>query len=127
MYMNTKNNFKIAWIVLAVIVVFSTALRFYKLDQIPPSLSWDEAAVGYNAYTIANWGKDEWGKSFPLVFKSFEDDKSPVHVYLTAVAVRFLDLSEFSTRLPSAFFGVFNVILIFFLAQRIFRSFSVGL
>src|SRR3989344_8321034 len=105
MYMNTKNNFKIAWIVLAVIVVFSTALRFYKLDQIPPSLSWDEAAVGYNAYTIANWGKDKWGKSFPLVFKSFEDDKHPVHIYITAFWVKLLGSSDFVTRFPAALFG----------------------
>ncbi len=53
-------------IILLIIVFLSAILRFYKLDTIPPSLSWDEVAVGYNAYTIANWGRDEWGEVFPL-------------------------------------------------------------
>lgn len=110
-----------------IIVVLSVILRFYKLDVIPPSLSWDEAAVGYNAYTIANFGRDEWGKFFPLSFKSFEDDKHPVHIYLTAISVRLLGLSEFSTRLPAALFGVLNVVVIFFLAKAIFDNNLMGL
>lgn len=114
-------------IVLLSIVLLSSILRFYKLDAIPPALSWDEVANGYNAYTIANWGKDEWGKFLPSSFKSFEDDKHPVHIYLTAASVRLLGLSEFSTRLPSAIFGVLNVIVIFFLAKIFFESDTIGL
>lgn len=112
---------------LLIIVVLATILRFYKLDTIPPSLSWDEAAVGYNAYTIANFGRDEWGKFFPLTFKSFEDDKHPIHVYFTAISVKLLGLSEFSTRFPVALFGVLNVVIIFFLARLIFSSNLMGL
>lgn len=114
-------------IALLLIVFLAAILRFYKLDTIPPSLSWDEAAVGYNAYTIANFGHDEWGRFFPLSFKSFEDDKHPVHVYLTAISVKVFGLSEFSTRFPSALFGVLNVVIIFFLAGAIFGSNLIGL
>lgn len=114
-------------ILLIAIIFLAAFLRFYKLDQIPPSLSWDEAAVGYNAYTIANWGKDEWGSTFPFYFKSFEDDKSPVHIYFTAISVRILGLNEFSTRVPFALFGVLNVILIFFLVRILFKNEIVGL
>lgn len=112
---------------LFLIIILAAILRIYQLDQIPPSISWDEAAVGYNAYTISNWGKDEWGRNFPLYFKSFEDDKHPVHVYLTAVSVGVLGLSDFSVRLPSAIFGVLNVVLLFFLARLFFTSSLVGL
>lgn len=114
-------------IVLLIIVLLSAILRLYKLDQIPPSLSWDEVANGYNAFTIANWGADEWGKVFPLSFKSFEDDKHPVHIYLTALSVRLFGLSEFSTRLPASLFGILNVVVIFFLAKIIFDSSLTGL
>lgn len=109
------------------IVLLSAILRFYKLDAIPPSLSWDEAANGYNAYTIANFGKDEWGRVFPLSFRSFEDDKHPIHIYLTAVSVKLLGLSDFSTRFPASLFGVLNVVVIFFLARIIFGSSLLGL
>lgn len=127
MYMNIKNESKLIWIIFALIIVLAIFLRFYKLDQVPPSLSWDEVAVGYNAFTIANWGKDEWGKTLPFYFKSFEDDKSPVHIYLTAISVKILGLNQFSTRVPFALFGIFNVILIFFLAKILFKSEIMGL
>lgn len=109
------------------IIVLASFLRLYKLDTIPPSLSWDEAATGYNAWSIANYGKDEWGNSFPLFFKSFEDDKHPVHIYVTAISVKLLGLTEYSTRLPAALLGVANVALLFFLARIFFKSNFAGL
>ncbi len=121
-----KNNL-ITKVLLVLILILALGLRIYKLDSVPPSISWDEAAVGYNAWTIANYGKDEYGKSFPLVFKSFGDDKHPVHIYSTAAFVKLFGLNEFSTRLPLAVFGVLNVLLIFFLGRVLFKSDLIGL
>ena len=109
-------------IIVSLIIVFAGFLRFYKLVDNPPSISWDEAAVGYNAWSILNWGKDEWGNTLPLVFKSFEDDKHPIHVYLTVPTIAIFGLNEFGVRSSSALFGVFNVLIIFFLAKRLFNS-----
>ncbi|KKS65180.1 hypothetical protein A3A14_00915 [Candidatus Daviesbacteria bacterium RIFCSPLOWO2_01_FULL_43_38] len=121
------NKNRLTFLLLALIIISAGVLRFYKLEQIPPSLSWDEAAVGYNAYSIANWGKDEWGNSFPLVFKSFEDDKHPVHIYITAFWVKLLGSSDFVTRFPAALFGLLNVLMVFFLARTFWKSDVVGL
>ena len=65
-------------IVLGIIVLGAIFLRTYKLNQVPPSLDWDEASFSYNAYTIANWGKDEWGKSGKkaLMFVMTEDTEA---------------------------------------------------
>ena len=114
-------------IFLIAIVILAAFLRLYKLDSVPPSLNWDEAAFGYNAYTIANWGKDEWGNSFPLVFTSFKDDKHPVIVYITAIFVRIFGLFDYSARFPTAFFGVLNVWLIYLLAKQLFKQNSVAI
>lgn len=116
-----------AKILLVLILILASAVRVYQLDRIPPSISWDEAAVGYNGYSIANWGRDEYGKIFPLFFQSFGDDKHPVHVYTTAISVKILGLNEFSTRIPSALFGVLNVLLIYFLAKTIFKEDLIGI
>lgn len=113
---------KLSKVVLLVIIVISATLRFYKLDQIPPSLNWDEAAAGYNAYTIANWGKDEWGTGFPLVFTSFKDDKHPVHIYITSLFVGLFGLSDFTIRLQGAVIGTLSVLVIFYLARVLFKS-----
>ncbi|MBI3103899.1 glycosyltransferase family 39 protein [Candidatus Daviesbacteria bacterium] len=120
-------NKSVTKILLLLIVFMALGLRIYKLDSVPPAISWDEAAVGYNAWTIANYGKDEYGKPFPLFFKSFGDDKHPVHIYSTAVFVKLLGLSEFSIRLPSAVFGTLNVLLIYFLTNLLFKNRKVSL
>lgn len=115
------------YILLIATVILAAGLRIYRLDSVPPSLSWDEAAVGYNAYTIANNLRDEYGNFLPLFFKSFGEDKQPIHIYITALSVKLLGLSEFSTRLPAAIFGALNVLLIFFLARILFKSDFIGL
>lgn len=78
------------FILLLSIFVFAFILRFYKLGEIPNGLYQDETAIGYNAYSILNIGKDEYGKDFPLYFKSFGDWKLPVYIYSTALSIKFL-------------------------------------
>jgi len=118
---------KITYFLLALVVFLAIAARFFKLDSYPPSVTWDEASVGYNAYTIANWGKDEWGRTLPITFKSFGDDKNPVHIYLTAPFVAIFGLNDFAVRASAATFGVLNVIVLFFLVRSIFKSNATGL
>lgn len=130
MYMNMKSEYlKSHGVKLLFLIVILTAffLRVYKIDQIPPSLTWDEVSVGYNAWTIANYGQDEWGETFPLAFKSFEEYKLPVHIYMTAISVKLFGLNEIVTRAPSAIFGTLNIVLIFFLAKKILKSSLAGL
>lgn len=118
---------KLKIIAFILIVIAAFFLRVYKLTEVPPSLNWDEVAAGYNAYTIANWGADEYGNKFPVVFKSFGDDKHPVHIYMTSLFVNVFGLSEFATRLPSALIGVLTVVAIYFLVTYMFKSSLAGL
>lgn len=107
---------------LLLVLFLATFLRIYKLDTIPPSLNWDEVAAGYNAYTIANWRRDEWGQFLPLVFTSFRDDKHPVHIYLTAIVVKLFGLSDFTARSSVVIIGVLSTLVIFYLARILFKS-----
>lgn len=109
------------------IILIAFSLRVYKINSYPPSISWDEAAVSYNGYNLFTFGRDEYGKFMPLYFQSFGDDKHPVHVYLTAPFVKLFGLNEFATRFPAALFGVFNVILVFFLTNLLFKKPLIGL
>ncbi len=92
------------------------------MGSIPPGLTPDEAALGYNAYSILKTGKDEFGKTFPVIFKSFGDYKPGLYVYLTVPSVAIFGLSEFSTRLPSALFGILTVCLIFLIIRKLFPN-----
>ena len=109
-------------IILAVILVLALFLRIYRLAEIPPSLSWDEASIGYDAWSVTLDGQDQWGRSLPFIFKSFGEFKYPFHIYATALSIKLLGLSDFAVRLPSVFMGVVNILLLFFLVKKITRS-----
>jgi 4-amino-4-deoxy-L-arabinose transferase-like glycosyltransferase len=106
-------------ILLFLIISLALFLRLYKVTSIPVSLSWDEAAVGYNAYSILKTGKDEWGKTLPLVFKSFGDYKSPLFVYLLVPFVYLFGLTEFAVRFPAAVLGTITVLFTYLLTKNI--------
>ena len=50
------------------ILIFSVGfiLRFWQLGVNPASLDWDEASLGYNAYSLLKTAKDEYGTLLPL-------------------------------------------------------------
>lgn len=110
------------WKFLLLAIVFLAAfLRFYQLGTNPPSLAWDEAAWGYNAYSLGIDGKDEFGRFLSHDYlESFGDFKPPMYAYLDVIPVKVFGLNEFSTRFPSALFGVFTILVTFFLVKRIF-------
>jgi 4-amino-4-deoxy-L-arabinose transferase-like glycosyltransferase len=102
-------------------------LRFYQISSNPPGLYWDEASIGYNAYSILKTGKDESGEFLPIVFKSFGDYKQPLYFYLTSLSMAIFGLNEFAIRFPSAFFGTLTVLLLYFLTKELFRGSGFGL
>ena len=69
------------WLVLAGVVLSVAAFQLWISPNNPPGFFRDEAAIAYNAHTIASDGRDEYGARFPLYFSSFLDYKSPLFVY----------------------------------------------
>lgn len=112
---------------LVLICIFFIFTRFYKIAEIPPSVYWDEASIGYNAYSIAETGKDEWGEFLPIHFRAFGEFKLPVFIYVTAVSVKLFGLNEFSVRLPAVLFSLGVIILTYFLTKRLWGSEAIGL
>ncbi len=108
---------KYIWLIL--IVVLAAVLRFYQLDSNPPSLSWDEAAIGWNAKSMFHTRRDEYGTRLPLVFKSFGDYKAPLYIYLTAPVVGVLGLSPVSIRLVSVLAGITSVVVLYLLSKKL--------
>lgn len=113
--------------ILAGIFLLGFILRFFLLDIAPPGFNADEAALGYNAYSLLQTGKDEWGAGFPFVFRSFSDYKPGLYVYLALPFVAVLGLSELAVRLPSILLGAFSIVLIYFLAKELFKKETVAL
>jgi 4-amino-4-deoxy-L-arabinose transferase-like glycosyltransferase len=114
-------------LVLLVILAVAVAIRVYDIGANPQGFFADEASFGYNAYTIAAHGVDEWGERFPLLFKSFGEYKLPVYTYAIVPFVALLGLTQEAVRLATAALGAATVLAVFFLGRAMFRSTAVGL
>jgi hypothetical protein len=113
-------------IILFCIVFSAFLLRVNGISENPPSMSWDEVSIGYNAYSILKTGADEHGRVFPLdAFKAYGDYKPPIPVYLTVPFVFLFGLSEYAVRLPVALMGTVSVFLSYFFASFLFRIFPI--
>ena len=113
-------------LILILILLLAAFLRFYRLTSYPP-LNVDEAAIGYNAWSLIKTGKDEHGHPWPLHFKSFGDYKPGGYFYLVLPLVKFLGLREEAVRWPSAFLGVATILLVYLLAQKLWRDETLAL
>ena len=113
------------YIVLILIVVIAGVLRFYQLGVNPPSMSWDEIAYGYNAYSLGIDGKDEFGKFLPHDYlESFGDFKPPMYAYLDVLPIKLFGLTAFAVRVPSALLGTLTVLVTYFLTIRLFGGWN---
>lgn len=118
-----KSFFKLIkqnWIIIA-IVLFALLLRFWRLDSYP-ALNADEAAIGYNAYSLLETGKDEHGNSWPIHFQSFNDYKPGLYFYLVLPFVKLLGLTEWAVRIPGALLGGLTVLVIYLLVLELFKN-----
>lgn len=117
----------VSHLLLILIITLGIFLRIVFLDFAPPALNIDEAALGYNAYSILLTGKDEHGVFFPISLESFGDWKLPVYSYITTIPISIFGLNEFSTRLPSILSGILGVIIIYLITQKLFKKNGISL
>mgnify|MGYP001581382964 CR=1 FL=1 len=115
------------FLVATIIIIAGFFVRIFWIEKSPPSLNWDEVSLGYNAYSILKTGKDEFGTSWPLVLRSFDDYKPALYSYLTIPFVKFYGLNEFSTRIVSVLSGTAIIIAAMLLAYYFFRRKLISL
>lgn len=120
---NTVKN-KIWWLVagcmmisLALNILFHSGLCFNA----------DEAAFGYNAYSILKTGRDEYGTLAPLRLKSFGDYKMPLYSYLSVPFIATMGLNEVSTRALNSLIAFLFPLVVFLLTKELFKNSKVAL
>jgi 4-amino-4-deoxy-L-arabinose transferase-like glycosyltransferase len=107
------------WLLL-IIVLTGACLRLFRLDTLPPSLYWDEAAIGYDAYSIATTGLDMHGKQWlQPFFYSYGDYKAPVYIWLASLSATLLGAQDWVIRLPSALAGIGMILVLYCLTKEL--------
>lgn len=125
--MSSKFKIQSSKFLLIIILLIASVLRLYQLGSVPVSPDWDEAALGYNAYSILQTGKDEYGKPFPFVLQSFADYKPALYIYFAVPSIAVFGLDTFAVRLPSAIFGILTVLATYFLVKELFKRRDIAL
>ncbi len=108
------------------VVIGIAAFHLWISPHNPPGFFRDEAAIAYNAHTIASEGRDEYGARFPLYFSSFLDYKSPIFTYGLAGVFLVTGADREVARGLAAACVLVAVLLLGWLAYRRSSRASVG-
>jgi 4-amino-4-deoxy-L-arabinose transferase-like glycosyltransferase len=117
-----RNLFKNNYIWLVMILVIGIFFRVYRLSSVPPSPSLDEASIGYNAYSIMQTGRDEFGNRLPILLRAYDDYRPALYVYLVIPFVKLIGLNVVAVRLPSVILSIMVLISCYFLTSILLRE-----
>ena len=112
-----KNNF-----VLILICFLFLGTRLFRISGIPSSVYWDEASIGYNAYSVLTTGKDEWGEFMPLHFRAFGEFKLPVYIYSVVASEFIFGLTPLAVRLPAVMYGLLSIIGLYLMVYELTKN-----
>jgi 4-amino-4-deoxy-L-arabinose transferase-like glycosyltransferase len=108
------------------IILVAFIIRFVNIWS-TPALNPDEAALGYNAYSLILTGKDEHGAAWPLHFQSFGDYKPGGYVYLAIPFIKFLGLTPLAVRLPNLILSLFTIFFLYKLVLLLSKNNTLAL
>jgi 4-amino-4-deoxy-L-arabinose transferase-like glycosyltransferase len=99
------------------------ALYFWRMATAPIYLYHDEVFFAVQAHSISTTFRDLNGNLLPLYFNMGGIYWcSPEHVYLAALLLRILHISDGVIRIPSVVMGLVSAFMMYFLGRRVFRS-----
>ena len=111
-----ENNKNVSYYCIALFfVLLSVFLHLYKLDSIPHSLNVDEAGLWYNVKCLLNYGTDQKGNTWPILFANLWGEQSPAYIYLAFICCKIFGDTLFAIRLPS----VINTLIIMIFGEKI--------
>lgn len=120
-------QFSRAEILLLAVSVLVVVSYLYDVPRNPVGFFVDEASIAYNAHTVAQHGRDEYGSFFPLYFRAFGEYKSPVYIYLLSAVFWLTGPTVLVARMLSAVAGLTAVLLLAVLGARLTGQRIVGL
>ncbi len=116
---NIRRKYYLELTGLGLIIVLAFFLRIYLLSQVPPALSLDEVSLGYNAYSVARTGADEYGSKFPILLRAYDDWRPALYIYAIIPFLPIFGLSPLAVRLPAAIAGTFTILVFYLLVKEL--------
>ncbi|MEW5718840.1 MAG: glycosyltransferase family 39 protein [Chloroflexota bacterium] len=98
--------------ILVAIIAFSAFLRFYRIDQVPPGLRFDEA---FNLMDILALMQGQFAIFFPA-----NNGREPLFNYLSIVATTLFGAQPIALRVTAAIIGTATILLVYGFARALF-------
>lgn len=112
--------------ILFLILLLASILRFYDLASLPIALFGDEVDVGYHALSLWTTGRDYMGHFLPTYIQTINEWRAPLLMYVASPFVGILGPSNFSVRVTPALFGVVSIYLTYLLTNLLFKDCKFG-
>lgn len=94
-----------------ILILISSIVIFYKFNDIPKNLSYDEVEFTKLALSLDN-------KSY-IPYSSYATGHSTLYFYILLFSFKLFGVSNFALRLPAAIFGIFNVVIFYLIMKLI--------
>jgi len=108
--MKLKDSFIIIFLIL-----ISSLLIFYKFNQIPKNLSFDEVDFAHLALSLN-------GKSY-IPYSTLATGHSTLYFYILLLSFKLFGITNFALRLPSALFGILGVVMFYQVMKEAFKKY----
>ena len=106
---------------LGLLLLVGGVLRVFDLSILPEGLYCDEAANGYDAYSLLTTGKATDGQPYPLFLNHHGMDYVEfLYTYLTIPFVALFGLDVFSTRIVAALAGTLGILTSSLIGRQLF-------
>ncbi len=106
-------------LVIVLIVLTGFFFRAWRLDSAPQGALIDELHFGYLAHSLNMTGADEHGKSWPIIFTGFGDQKLPAYAYVLMPIIGAMGLTVQALRIPSLVAGTISIALMYVLSRQL--------
>ncbi|MGI4869723.1 MAG: hypothetical protein ACRYFX_00945 [Janthinobacterium lividum] len=101
-------------VLLGLVLLLGLVVRVAQFPGLPPGLNQDEAASAYEAYSLAETGKDKWGNELPAYFPAWGSGQNVLLAYLTVPVIKVFGLSIASARGVMLVLGLLALPLLFY-------------
>ncbi len=115
----TGNQRRVANGIFILLLLLAAFLRFYRLDEIPPGVTHDEADTGYFFAAVYRGARSPVEAPYGYAYE-------PLPMYTGAIFMHLFGPTDFALRVHSAFFGLLLMLFTYLWGRRAFGP-AVGL
>ena len=105
-------------ITVLIFLILGCFIRIFGISAMPNGLNCDEASIGYEAYSVLNYGVDRNGDSYPVFLEAWGSGQNALYMYIIMPFIKIFGLSKWSVRFPMALIGCISLIVMYKLLSK---------